>query len=87
MPILLLILGFFFPRLIIVLLYLFTGWWRAAFDGVLIPLVGFLFLPLTTLWYGISETFFSEQIQTIGLVIAVLADFGLIGRGARKRKG
>lgn len=86
MPILLLLLGFFFPRLIIVLLYLFTGWWRAAFDGVLLPLLGFLFLPLTTLWYGISETYFSEQIQTVGLIVAVLADLGLIGGGARRRR-
>lgn len=86
MPIILLILGFFFPRLIIVLLYLFTDWWRTAFDGILIPVLGFLFLPLTTLWYGISETFFSESIQTIGLVIAVLADLGLIGGGAKRRR-
>lgn len=86
MPIILLVLGYFFPRLIIVLLYIFTAWWKTAFDSVLWPVLGFLFLPLTTLWYGISEVFFGEQLQTIGLIIAVLADLGIIGRSARKRR-
>ncbi|MBC6995337.1 hypothetical protein QWY85_00160 [Neolewinella lacunae] len=86
MPILLLLLGFFFPRVVIVLLYLFTGWWRAAFDSILWPVLGFLFMPLTVLWYGISETYFPGNVQTIGLVIAVLLDLGLIGGGARQRR-
>lgn len=86
MPILLLLLGFFFPRVIIILLYLFTGWWRAAFDSLLWPVLGFLFMPLTVLWYGISETYFPGNVQTIGLVVAVLLDLGLIGRGTRRRR-
>jgi hypothetical protein len=85
MPILLLLLGFFFPRLLIVLLYFFTRWFGAAFDGILIPLLGLIFLPLTTLWYGISETYFDGAAQTVGLVIAVLLDLGIIGSRARKR--
>lgn len=82
MPLLILLLGFFFPRLVIVLLYFFTGWFRAAFDGFILPLLGFLFLPLTTLWYGISETYF-EGVQTIGLIIAVLLDLGIVGSRMR----
>lgn len=86
MPILLLIIGYFFPRLIIFLLYLFTDWWSAAFDSLIWPLLGFFFMPLTTLWFGISETYFGDQVQTVGLVLVVLADLGLIGRGAKRRK-
>lgn len=86
MPILALLLGYFFPRLMIIVLYLFTGWWKSAFDGILIPILGFIFLPLTVLWYGISETYFPGNVQTVGLVIAVLLDLGLIGNGARNRK-
>lgn len=86
MPLLLLLVGFFFPRVVIVLLYLFTGWWKAAFDSILWPVLGFFFLPLTVLWYGISETYFPGTIQTVGLVVAVLLDLGLIGRGAQGRK-
>jgi len=85
-PLLLLFLGFFFPRLVVALLYLFTDWWSSAFDSAFWPIIGFLFMPLTVLWYGISETYFSDSIQTIGLVIAVLMDFGIIGRGAKKKR-
>lgn len=84
MPLLLLLLGWFFPRLIIVLLWLFTGWFGRAFDGILLPVLGFIFLPLTTLWYGISEAYFGGSIQTIGLVIAVLLDLGIVGNRLRK---
>lgn len=86
MPILPLLLGFFFPRLAIVLLWFFTGWFRNAFDGILLPIIGFLFLPLTTVWYGVAEYYYEGDIKTIGLVVAVLLDLGVIGRGARRRK-
>ena len=84
MPLLILLAGFFFPRLIIALLYFLTSWFSNAFDGILIPLLGFLFMPLTTLWYGISETYFDGNVQMIGLVIAVLLDLGIIGKGLRR---
>lgn len=84
MPLLLLILGWFSPRLIIVLLWLFTGWFSDAFSSVLWLLLGLIFLPLTTLWYGISEVYFDGGVQTIGLIIAVLLDLGIIGSGFRK---
>ncbi len=83
MPCLALLAGYFFPRLVIVLLYFFTGWWKLAFDGILWPLLGFLFMPLTVLWYGLSAHYFEGSIQTIGLVVAVLLDLGLIGNGAK----
>lgn len=86
MPLLILLLGFFFPRLIILLLWFLTDWFRAAFDGILIPLLGLIFLPLTTLWYGISETYFDGNVQLIGLVVAVLLDLGVIGGSARRRR-
>lgn len=86
LPILLLFFGFFFPRLVVVLLYLFTDWWSSAFDSILWPILGFFFMPLTVLWFGISETYFSDSVQTIGLVIAVLMDLGIIGRGSKKRQ-
>ena len=86
MPLLILLLGFFFPRLIILLLWFLTDWFSAAFDGILIPLLGLIFLPLTTLWYGISETYFDGNVQLIGLVVAVLLDLGVIGGGARRRR-
>ncbi len=86
MPCFFLAIGLFFPRLIIAVLYFFTSWFGGAFNSLLYVILGFLFLPLTTLWYGISEFYFSDSVQTIGLVIAVLADLGIIGGGARSRR-
>ena len=86
MPCFFLAIGVFFPRLIIVLLWFFTSWFGNAFGNILYLILGLIFLPLTTLWYGISEYYFSESVQTIGLVIAVLADLGIIGGGARSRR-
>ena len=39
------------PRLVLLFLWLFTARVSAAFEGILIPLLGFLFLPFTTLAY------------------------------------
>lgn len=39
------------PRLVLLFLWLFAGRVSAAFEGILIPLLGFLFLPFTTLAY------------------------------------
>ena len=89
MPILLLLFGFFFPRLVIAGLYFFTGWFRDGFDGILLPILGFLFMPFTLLWYGLVQYYYGgdwSMIATIGIVIAVLLDFGLIGRGAKRKR-
>jgi len=39
------------PRLVLLFVWLFTTRVSAAFGGILIPLLGFLFLPFTTLAY------------------------------------
>jgi hypothetical protein len=54
MPCLLLILLLAFPRLALVLLFLFSNYLQRAYHGLLLPLVGFLFLPLTTLAYALD---------------------------------
>lgn len=89
MPILLLLIGVFFPRIVIIVLYFFTGWFSNAFDGILLPVLGFLILPITLLWYGIVQHFYAgawTMIPTIGMVLAVLLDLGLIGRGAKGKR-
>lgn len=88
MPILLAALGLFFPRVIIVILYFFTQWFSDAFNGFILPLLGFLFLPITTLWYAIAVTYFGGAGSTVGLigiVVAVLLDLGIVGGSARRR--
>ncbi len=77
MPILFLLIALFLPRVAIVLLWLFTTWFDGLFGTVFWPLIGFIFLPLSLLWYSVVQHFYSGQWTTvpiIGLVIAVLLD-------------
>ena len=86
MPVLLLLLGYFFPRLLIVVLYFFTGWFSDAFDGFIIPLIGFFVMPLSVLAYAIVQGFYGGVWSAVPILIMVLAvalDLGLVGRGAR----
>lgn len=91
MPCLLGAAGLFFPRLIIVLLWLFTNYLERAFDSFLWPLLGFFFLPTTTLaWAWATNTRGSiGGVHLVIVVLAVLLDLGFIGGGrsslARRR--
>ncbi len=85
---LLLALAFFGPRLIIVLLALFSDYFSQAYTGLIIPILGFIFLPFTTLAYAWAINTRGEVagLQLIVVVIAVLLDLGVLGGGASKRK-
>ena len=52
MPCLLLIAVVGFPRLAMLLLFLFTTYLQHAYHNILMPALGFVFLPLTTLAYA-----------------------------------
>ena len=88
MPCLLLILFVAFPRIALVLIFLTSNYLQRAYHGLLIPLVGFLFLPLTTLAYAWMTN--TRQpiagINLIILVIAVVIDLGGIGGGEYHRR-
>ena len=87
MPILLAVVALAAPRFVIALLWFFTGWFTGVFQSVLWPILGFFFLPLTTLWYSAVQNWYGGQWQTwhiVVLVVAVLLDLGS-GRGAARR--
>ncbi len=88
MPCLLLALGIAFPRLILALLFFFTTYLDRPYRGFLVPLLGFFFLPLTTLIYAviINTGHTTEGLYLVALVICVLADLGMIGGGVRSRR-
>ena len=44
----------FFPRIALVLLWIFTDDVDRAFDSSWIPLLGLIFLPLTTIMYALT---------------------------------
>jgi len=75
------ILGLITPRLIMVLLWLFSDYLSRAYDGWLLPLLGFFLLPTTTLSYAIAENSMNG-LRGLGLVLVIvglLVDLGILG--------
>lgn len=74
---LLFILAFLVPRITIFILWFFTSWFHGIFNTFLWPLLGFIFLPATLLWYTIVYHYFDNSwslIPIVGLVIAIIVD-------------
>jgi hypothetical protein len=87
MPCLLLILVLAFPRVVLALLFFFTTFLDRAYHGYLIPLLGFIFLPLTTIVYAwmVNNKYPLDGVNLIILIVAVLIDAGGIGGGWHRR--
>jgi len=84
----LVLLAFLGPRLVLFLLWLLTNYLSRAFDAFLLPFLGFLFLPWTTIAWAIAHNEFGG-LSGVGLLIVVLgllADIGVLGGGARGRR-
>ena len=79
----LVLIGVFFPRVVIILLALTSNYLGRAFEGLLLPFLGFLFAPFTTLAFALAmnEHHSIGGIYAVVLVIAVLLDLGVIGSG------
>ncbi len=88
MPCLAACLVLLFPRVAIVVLYLFTNFLERAYHGMLLPLLGFLFLPLTTIVYAymVNSGISTNGAGIVWVVLAVLIDLGAIGGGYRSRR-
>jgi hypothetical protein len=76
------------PRLAIVLVVIFSDYVGRAYDTLIWPLLGFFFMPLTTLAYAwaINSRGSVEGMHLVVLVLAVLIDLGLIGGSSRARR-
>ena len=88
MPCLLLIVILAFPRVALVLMWLFSNYLGRAFHGgLLIPLLGFVFLPLTTIVYAweLNNGLPTEGINLLWLLLAVIIDVGGLGGGAHRQ--
>jgi len=88
MPCLLLLLVLAFPRIVLALLYLLSHYLQRAYDNILILLLGFLFLPLTTLTYAcmVNNHRHLEGTNLIILIVAVIVDVGGLGGGEWHRR-
>jgi hypothetical protein len=76
------------PRLAIVLVVLCSDYIGRAYQTTLWPLLGFFFMPLTTLAYAwaINSRGSVAGAHLVVVVVAVLIDLGLIGGSARARR-
>lgn len=77
MPCLLAVLALFVPRIVIVLVWFFSNWLQVAFDSILWPLLGFIFLPTSLLWYSVVVNVYNGEwtlIPIVGIVITLLID-------------
>lgn len=90
MPCLIAAIAFFFPRLVMVLMVLFGDYLGRAYQTVLWPLLGFIFMPYTTLAYAWAKNTHGsvEGKYLVVVVLAVLLDLGVLsgGEGARRKR-
>ncbi len=87
MPLLLLLLGLFVPRITVLVLLFMSNWFQGMFNTMLWPFLGFLFLPLSLLWYSAVHHWFGGEwtaIPIIGMVVAVLLDISPVRPRRRK---
>lgn len=72
------------PRVALVVLWLFSDYLNRAFDTFLWPLLGFIFLPWTTIAFAFAHNSLGglEGIGLLIVIVAVLTDIGVIGGGA-----
>ena len=88
MPCLIVILVLAFPRIVLACLFLFSSYLQHAYHGLILPVLGFFFLPLTTLAYAwlINSHMPIEGINLVILIVAVIIDLGGLSGGEYHRR-
>jgi hypothetical protein len=88
MPCLLLIIFLAFPRIALVLIFFFSNYLERAYHGLILPIIGFIFVPLTTLVYAwmVNTNRPIAGLNLILLIIAVVVDLGGLGGGGTYRR-
>ena len=71
------------PRFVMVLLWIFTSYLSRAYEGWLLPLIGFFIAPTSTLAFAVAQNE-TNGVKGWGLVLVVVAaliDAGSLGKG------
>lgn len=77
MPCLFALIALAAPRVVIIALWFFSTWFKGIFATPLWPLLGFVFLPTTMLWYTAVQHWWAGQWSLwpiVGLVVALMID-------------
>ena len=81
------------PRVVMFFIFMLTDWFGRAYDGFIWPLLGFLFMPYTTLAYMAAMLNNNHSLSGGWMalfIIAIIVDAGHWGGGgsaARSRRG
>ena len=89
MPCLFALIALATPRLVIVLLWFFSTWFNGLFSTPLWPILGFIFLPTTLLWYTAVLHWWGGMWSLwpiVGIVIALMIDISPAGGRRRGTK-
>ena len=87
---LLALVAIFSPRLAVILLWIFTPWVDRAFGPIIWPILGVIFLPLTTLLYVLLWNTGGRGVhgwEWIFVVLALFGDLASHGGTAYSRRG
>jgi len=76
---LLAIVSIFLPRFVMLCIFVFTDYFSKTYETIVFPVLGFLFMPYTTLAYmgAILSTGKVENGWVVVLIIAVLLDLSV----------
>jgi hypothetical protein len=75
------------PRVALAFTWIFTGFVDRAYDETWVPIVGFIFLPWTTLVYALAYD--GSGVSSLGwffVVLAVIGDISSYGVASRRRR-
>lgn len=88
MPCLLVILLVAFPRIALVAIFFLSNYLQRAYNNLLLLLIGFIFLPLTTLVYAwmLNTHQPIAGVNLVILLVAVLIDLAGLGSGEHHRR-
>ena len=88
MPCCLVLLVLAFPRVVLVLIFLLSDYLQRAYHSLLILLLGFIFLPLTTVVYAwmVNTHRPLDGVYLVMLIVAVVIDVGGLGGGEYHRR-
>jgi hypothetical protein len=88
MPCLLVLVILAFPRIVLAVMFFTSNYLQRAYHDLIIPILGFVFLPLTTLVYAwlVNSHYPIEGINLIYLIVAAIIDLGGLGGGESHRR-
>jgi hypothetical protein len=88
MPCLLVLLILIFPRIVLAVMFFTSTYLQRAYHNLLIPILGFVFLPLTTIVYAwlVNNHLPIDGINLLYIIVAVIIDLGGLGGGESHRR-